>query len=286
MTTWQLWLRVNLGHEAVLGALGEHACASSGRYLREVPFGDSVQRLDRPPKSGPRACVVAVDAPLIVAEPAIVRRIPAGAGCVLVVPQETTDGEIAAARAALGSRPGWVALAHSAISAAPPRDTPWGRVVHEAETVARFLPIALQWHARLARAGARHRGAVIGVRLFSGVDNTASHWIDDLEGVLDYRFRDPEQDGWRRRRARSFVCILNQWCPPFRTLITALSTRANGRRRTDFEVVSNEDPTGWASGRSFWQTIHLEWLTLNPAAAHASDGPRSGAADAVKGSAA
>lgn len=198
-----------------------------------------------------------------------------------MVPLESPADEIAAARAALGSRPGWVALAHSAISAAPLRDMPWGRVVHEAETVARFLPFGLRWHAHLARAGSRHRGGVIGVRLFDGVDNTAAHWFSSLEEVLGYRFRHLEQDGWRRRRARSFVCILNQWHPQFRKLIAALSRRPNGGRRTDFEVVSNEDPAGWGSPRSFWRSVHAEWLELRTAAGCAPRGARAKAGRAA-----
>jgi len=286
MTSWQIWLGFKHVDDYLFGALGEHACAGSGRYIREAAFAESVRRLDGPPRSGQRPCVVAIDAPLIVAEPAIVRQIPAGAGCVLVVPQETTDGEIAAARAALGTRPAWVALAHSAISAETPRDTPWGRVIHETEIVARFLPFALRWHGRMARAGTRHRGGVIGIRTFNGVDNTASHWCGDLEGVLDYRFHDLEQDCWRRRRARRFVRILNQWYPQFRALIAGLSKRPNGGRRTDFEVVSNEDPAGWGSPRSFWQTIHVEWLEQRAAAKRAPRGPRSGASGATSRSAA
>jgi len=286
MTSWQIWLGFTHVDDYLFGALGEHACACTGRYIREAVFAESVRRLDGPPPSGQHPCVVAVDAPLVLAEPAIVHRVPAGAGCVLVVPQETTDGEIAAARAALGTRPGWVALSHSAISAETPREDSWYWVVHETAAIARFLPFAMQWHDRLARAGARHRVGVIAFRLFDGVDGTAVHWCNDLEGVLDYRFHDLERGSWWRRRARSFVWIRNQWCPQFRALIAALSTRPDGRRRTDFEVVSNEDPTGYGSARSFWQTIHVEWLTLRAAAGRAPGDPRSGAGDAAKRSAA
>ena len=79
MTSWQLWLHMDLGDEAVLGAIGEHSCASLSCLMRLLSVGDVPTFVDAP-LPPPVPCVVVVDAPVLARDPSLARLLPDGAG--------------------------------------------------------------------------------------------------------------------------------------------------------------------------------------------------------------
>ena len=75
MTRWQLWLHLDLGHSASLGAVGPHACASLSTLVRHLPFDDA-PTLALVPLPQPAPCAVAIDAPLLAEDPTVARLLP------------------------------------------------------------------------------------------------------------------------------------------------------------------------------------------------------------------
>jgi hypothetical protein len=263
MTNWRIWLGIDDDRDLVFGALGEHACAGAGMYAQRMLFTDVPVRLDGPPASAEIPCVVAIDAALVLGKPDVVDQLPEGFGCVLVVPQDFPDEEIGDAHEALGNRPAWVALSHSAISGEFGRAQPWGWTLHDPDSISQFLPFAVHCREHLARACARQRGALICADVFYGSDDTAAITGWSLQRLLTCRGNlswHYYRRFWRRCGTRTFIWVHDRLRPEFRALLDALPPHPSGRPRRDIEVISDGGMEESADGRTLWQVVEVEWL--------------------------
>ncbi|MCK9463072.1 MAG: hypothetical protein M0R80_25905 [Proteobacteria bacterium] len=257
MTPWQLWLHLDLGDEAVLGAIGEHSCASLSELMHQLCMADD-PTLIAAPLPPPVPCVVAVDAPVLARDPSLARLVPDGAGCLLVAPSACSDDEIDAARIALDARPPWTVLCDSGLGGGFGRKAPYDEALEAIYECAAIVRFALYDAEALARAGARYRDALLRCHSFSGEDNSTSLTHYTLERAL--RWSPPGRNAhWRRIHTKKILRIDGPLLPEFRALIDALPRSPSGRRY-DVEVLSYEDQEPLTSGKTWWAVYRFDWL--------------------------
>jgi hypothetical protein len=257
MTTWQIWLRIDIDHEVFFGAIGPHACASVGTYLRQLQLADAPVWVGGPPAPG-LPCVVAIDAQLLAEEPSLARLLPDGSGCLLVAPGDCTDGAIDAARTALGAHPAWTALCCSGVEGDFARSDSYEVVTACADAAAHLVAVACDITAVLAKAGARHRDALLSCDAWWGADNAASISGYPLERVLR-KLPYPGGRGWRRVRNKQILLLGGPLLPAFQALLDRLPRSPGGR--LPFQVIADETIEPPAEDpRTFWRAIHLDWL--------------------------
>ncbi|MDD5308678.1 MAG: hypothetical protein PHU25_15280 [Deltaproteobacteria bacterium] len=253
---WRLWL----GGESddrpfVFGALGEHSCCGAGAFLVDQVcyFADIPSRLAGPEAVPGASCVVAVDAPLLARDARVAEEIPDSAGCLLVVPTNSSDDEVEAARAAMRNRATWIALAHSPVEGHFGRGDRWDWLLHASDQAARLVTLAFAYPDFFARFRENAGTMIVGSVYWGGEEaaGITGRPLGDL--FAESPVLDPAS--WRVVRARWLLEIASRPTPSFLATLDRALASLTPEQRAEVDIrhgpgIRDDDPphTLWRLG--------------------------------------
>jgi hypothetical protein len=143
-------------------------------------------------------------------------------------------------------------------AAYPPGRDPFDEVLLPTDACAPLLGCWFYHDVTLARAGARHRDALLLFHVAAGVDDAANFGGRTLEQELRWEpfGRTPQ---WRRVRTKRLLAIDGPVLPAFQALLNSLPTSPSGRR-FPVEVIADDELDPMPDQRTPWTAYRFAWM--------------------------